>query len=245
MSRFCQYLVCICYLFLGQSAGAELDLCEPDELSTETTSEVKQAAITVLAQKTFEHCREVTYWDHLKREDETRNKIPEWLKPILQTLSDMLAGILWLGMGLLIGIVVYFILRWRGSGVQQKTIPLSQPSRVLGLDIRPESLPDDIPNTVWSLWQEGEQRAALGLLYRGTLVQLLKQGIQLEASFTEGDCQQAVKTLQNTALNQFFSRLTRAWQQLAYAHEKPDDETIQQLCNTWRTSLEITQAEDI
>jgi hypothetical protein len=42
-------------------------------------------------------------------------------------------------------------------------------SHVRDLDVRPESLPDDVGAAAWALWQAGQVPAALSLLYRGAL----------------------------------------------------------------------------
>ena len=63
------------------------------------------------------------------------------------------------------------------------------PSHVRELDIRPESLPDDIGAAALAVWERGEQRAALALLYRGLLSRLVHaHGVPIRASSTEGDC---------------------------------------------------------
>jgi len=46
------------------------------------------------------------------------------------------------------------------------------PTHVQDLDIRPESLPGDIGAAARALWDRGEHRAALALLYRGLLSRL-------------------------------------------------------------------------
>ena len=46
-------------------------------------------------------------------------------------------------------------------------------SHVRDLDVRPESLPDDVGAAAWALWQAGKVPAALSLLYRGALSRLI------------------------------------------------------------------------
>ena len=48
------------------------------------------------------------------------------------------------------------------------------PTHVRDLDIRPETLPADIGAAARQLWERGEQRAALALLYRGMLSRLVR-----------------------------------------------------------------------
>ena len=63
------------------------------------------------------------------------------------------------------------------------------PTHVRDLDIRPESLPDDIGAAARALWDRGEHRAALALLYRGLLSRLAHvHRLPIRDSSTEGDC---------------------------------------------------------
>ena len=51
--------------------------------------------------------------------------------------------------------------------------PRRRSSHVRDLDVRPESLPDDVGAAAWALWQAGQVPAALSLLYRGALSRLI------------------------------------------------------------------------
>src|SRR4029079_6929748 len=63
------------------------------------------------------------------------------------------------------------------------------PTHVRDLDIRPESPTDDIGAAARQLWDRGEQRAALALLYRGMLSRLAHvHRVPIRDSSTEGDC---------------------------------------------------------
>jgi hypothetical protein len=68
------------------------------------------------------------------------------------------------------------------------------PETVFGLDIRPESLPDDIPAAAWAAWESGDPTAALALLYRGALACLVhRDNLEIAPSWTESDCLAAVR----------------------------------------------------
>ena len=69
------------------------------------------------------------------------------------------------------------------------TRPFVAPTHVRDLDIRPESLPADIGAAARALWDRGEHRAALALLYRGMLSRLAHvHRVPIRDSSTEGDC---------------------------------------------------------
>jgi hypothetical protein len=105
---------------------------------------------------------------------------------------------------------------------------------LFGLDIQPQSLPDDIPAAAWQLWQTGESRAALSLLYRGALAHWVTHGTARPGSdATEGDCLRLFSASASPAAAAYFSALTQAWQQVAYAGRPPAADSVQRLCENW------------
>ena len=64
--------------------------------------------------------------------------------------------------------------------------PFVAPSHVRDLDIRPESLPDDVGAAALALWQRGEQRAALALLYRGHAVAPRARSLRADSRVVDG-----------------------------------------------------------
>lgn len=113
-----------------------------------------------------------------------------------------------------------------------------QPQTLFGMAVTRESLPDDVASTALTLWQRGEQRQSLALLYRATLTSLLTLGVPLRDGSTELECLHLCEQLQQT-LNipptsiTYFAQLTRAWRQLAYGHLAPTDAQAQTLCRDW------------
>jgi hypothetical protein len=108
------------------------------------------------------------------------------------------------------------------------------PQAVFGLDIRPESLPGDVPAAAWAAWESGDPAAALALLYRGALACLVhRDGLEIAPSWTEGDCLVAVKSRGARESADYLARLTAAWQSTAYAHRPPSREEAQALCAGW------------
>ena len=86
--------------------------------------------------------------------------------------------------------VVLVVLILRALRAQGAHVPVSEseesPLR-RGLDLRPESLPDDVVAAARARFAAGDATGALSLLYRGALVQLAKRfELRLPASATEG-----------------------------------------------------------
>lgn len=108
------------------------------------------------------------------------------------------------------------------------------PVVVAGLDVRPESLPDDPASTALVLWRRGEAREALGLLYRASIARIAQRhDVAIADGDTEGLCLERVRAARITQLD-VFTDLTRAWQQCAYGDRVPSDGRFEQLVGAWR-----------
>ena len=93
-----------------------------------------------------------------------------WLRSLVRWMSETGRWLVWLAGAIAVALLAVYLKRWlalRGDADGARTLAL--PSHVGDLDIRPDSLPDDIGAAVRALWQRGEARAALSLLYRGAL----------------------------------------------------------------------------
>ena len=153
--------------------------------------------------------------------------------------STLLALILKVvAIGALVFFIVWLILRYRGQGFlfasEEKPLLASE---VGGLDIRPESLPENIAQTVRQMWAAGQQRDAVALLYRATLSRLLEHhAVEIGRGATEDDCLQLAAqahhggTLDHAALK-VVENCTLIWLRTAYAHRLPEEITA--LCRDW------------
>lgn len=138
--------------------------------------------------------------------------------------------------GGLVGLVIWLIYRFRHRlGVPRvEDAGWVAPEALAGLDIRPESLPQDVPGTARRLHAEGQVRAALALLYRGALAALVHhRNLDIPASATEGDCLALARVRLEPGVTETFTRLTRAWQRLAYSGEAPEAAAFEALCAAW------------
>jgi hypothetical protein len=108
------------------------------------------------------------------------------------------------------------------------------PAELLGLDVRADSLPADVPARARELWDAGERRAALQLLYRGALSRLVsRDGLALRPSATEGDCVRIAGRVLPGERLEYFRSLTEAWLVTAYGHRDPDDARAAVLIGGW------------
>lgn len=143
-------------------------------------------------------------------------------------VGGLLAFVLWL--------VYRFHHHLSGPTIREET--WEAPEAVAGLDIRPESLPPDVPSAARNLFVQGKFRAAMALLYRGALVELVhRRGMEIPPSATEGDCLRAATDRLEPGPRESFAILTRTWQHLAYKDETPSREAFEALCDAWPTAF--------
>jgi len=124
--------------------------------------------------------------------------------------------------------------RGRSSGGETR----AGPRVVMGMDLAPESLPEDIPQAAWREYADGRPLEALRLLYRGSLAWLVtRAGLPVHESDTEGDCLRHSGQLPDQPRASFFASLTDAWIKCAYAGVAPAEQPMKQLCERWPFSM--------
>ena len=166
------------------------------------------------------------------------------LRDFAKWLSSTGRLLVW-ALGALGVIFVLLSLRhWVRERAQGRRAALAAPpSHVRDLDIRPESLPPQIGAEARALWQRGEQRPALSLLYRGALSRLVHDhGVAIRAASTEGDCLRLARAVLDAPRGAYVERLIRAWQLAVYGGRMPADDTVFALCDDFDAHLSATPA---
>lgn len=228
----------------------------PRLLKQPLTSEQSQESITqLLDQPPFEHRETVTRWrfgDAPKEPSaEDAKSLDEWMKKLadLAQLWKSVDGValffevlLWTILFSLLAWLLWRYRDWLNAFAGRLRMPqvrrYQAPEQLFGLEVAPQSLPNDIAGEVERLWHE-HPRAALSLLYRALLSRLLhEQQLVLKSSDTEGEVLQQVHALQQAELSQFSQTLTRHWQNLAYGHQQPPAALKDELCTGWRQLFE-------
>lgn len=142
---------------------------------------------------------------------------------------------------LLVGVLVLILRKagwvdWRTRDLPSRS---PTPTHVFGLDVRPESLPEDIAARARELWLAGDKSGAMGLLYRASLSRLIAGGaLQFDPGDTERDCVERVRGSGDAALDAYFASLSGAWLLCAYSNAQPPDELALGLCDGWRQQFE-------
>ncbi|MDR2187401.1 MAG: DUF4129 domain-containing protein [Azonexus sp.] len=163
----------------------------------------------------------------------------DWLFSFSRWLADSARVLMWVLGAFLAVFILVGLRRWLGlRGPAEGLARAAPPSHVQSLDIRPESLPDDIGAAAALLWQRGEQRAALSLLYRGALSRLVHvHTLPIRAASTEGDCLRLARARLDAPRAGFFTRLVGVWQYAVYGAQMPANEQALALCHEFDAQL--------
>lgn len=182
------------------------------------------------------------------QEEETSDfKLPEWLawlKPFAKfwgqvalIVAESWRVVMWLILALLGVILLWWLVR-HALGLKRTQRRPPPPSTLAGLNIRPESLPDDIAAAARALIAAERLRDALALLYRASLSRLAHcEHIPFRPGDTEGDCLRRVAAT-GSATHGYFRQLTRSWQALAYARRTLTRADAETLCDGWGRTFE-------
>lgn len=183
-------------------------------------------------------------------EEEDGGAFPEWIIDLFRWLEAQdgwwqgLSGAAFWAKVLLVlsigGLLIYLLRRYRGPLSRLRSSAASEvaPEVLFGLNVTPESLPEDVPSQVMLLWEQGAGRDALSLLYRATLSRLIdRHQVAFRASHTEVECVGLVRECGVESLSDYFWQLTQVWRRLAYGHRLPLAETVRELCADWTREL--------
>jgi hypothetical protein len=206
--------------------------------SIASPSKHKQAIEKVLQDPAFNEHEKTKVWKERNPSKPQQRDPPSNFWRVFADMIDNLAGIVrvlaWvvvIGIAIALLVVLARRLGWVEWGTKRSK---PKPGTLFGLDVRPESLPVDIPAAARALLDRGDVRGALSLLYRGALAGLIaREHLQVEPGDTEGDCVRQVEARNLGGMPAYFRALVQAWQQCAYAKAAPTVPDTQQLVGQW------------
>jgi len=177
----------------------------------------------------------------LEPDKEEDSALPEWLARLLAgLLRAVAASIEIILIAAALAAVGYLVHRYRkeiarfAGRAAARSPAESAPGTLFDLDLRYESLPENVAEAVLRAWRRGSRRDAYGLLYRATLAELIEHhGLEFRSGYTERDCVSVAYAGASRDCADYFADLTRQWQLLAYAHRMPSDEVVESLCAAW------------
>jgi len=138
---------------------------------------------------------------------------------------------------------VYLLRLVRRRQLSARETRFVAPTHVRSLDIRPETLPSDIGAAARSLWDAGNHRAALALLYRGLLSRLTHvHSVPIRESSTEGDCLALAAKHLTVSKREYTARLIHVWQLSVYGGEDIQSASVRALCDDFAPALDIAAA---
>ena len=200
----------------------------------------------VLKGKEFDQYREVRKWRYTgpgfgweSKDRRRKDDSPFGWENFGRLVADLMRALMWGLAGALIAAAVYYLVRrWPRWQQAAATARQAAPLALFGMDLRPESLPRNIPDEARTLIADGRVREGLSLLYRGALSVLVHRGaLDLGTGATENDCLRLVQRQCPPLTATYFSRLVGAWQQAAYAERPPEPAAAAELCAGWSTVL--------
>jgi hypothetical protein len=251
----CTALFCMPYASVMADAASTPAICPlppleevgpnmPHLLNQPLNSEVSRQHINIiLSTPPFKNEKSSLEWHFGRSQDETsapRSGI-QWadMGSLIFHAAHLIEVLLWALLALGVVTVTWRYRVWLSLFTQRlspKRAPIEvSPHQLLGMEIKPESLPADIPAEAERLWDE-HPREALGLLYRGLLSRLLHDfHVPLREAHTEGEILELSHARASADVVNYLHDITRHWQNLAYGHRLPSQEAMQTLCHQWRT----------
>ncbi len=179
--------------------------------------------------------------------DEPSAADPSWLRWIVNLFAWLAESgrlIVWILCAVVVGVLAVYLLRLlRGVRRGEAEVDVVAPTHVRDLDIRPESLPEDIGAAARELWNQAEHRAALALLYRGALSRLAHvHAVPIRHSTTEGECVGLAARHLSASGAHYVAQLVRIWQRAVYRGEEPATEPVMMLCDGFAAALSAPPA---
>ncbi len=238
-NRFARRAAAAAVLFVGLATGGFADPVHAQPSAT-SLHKAREQIEEVMSAPEFERYRDVQTWRWKGQlSDPQRQEPPAWLKWLATSLAEIARASAWIvafvALALLLWYLRRFVSRDAESASNAAYVP---PTEIAGMDVRPESLPDDVPAEARALLGRGAVREALSLLYRGALSALIhRYGVELRDSYTENDCLRASEPVLNEQASDYFVRLVTDWRACAYADHMPQTGEIEQVIEQWSTYL--------
>jgi hypothetical protein len=163
-----------------------------------------------------------------------------WLGDLFRWIERSARVLMWCVIALLVGFLAFFVVRLtRGVSPHDGDDAFVAPTHVRDLDIRPEALPPEIGSAARALWDRGEHRGALALLYRGLLSRLAHvHKVPIRDASTEGDCLTLAAAHLTQPRSEYAGRLVHAWQRFVYGRLDVQTTLVYYLCDEFGPTLD-------
>lgn len=179
-------------------------------------------------------------------EDRSKRKSDQkWIAALAEFFASGARVFAWIGGALLVLFLIYLIARHVGLNGWRVGKSRDVPEVLFGLDVRPESLPDNVTDAAKNLLAAGDIRGAVSLMYRGALVSLIQDGrIEISRGDTELQLVARVHRAYGTdaggdAKAAYFATLVSIWQCVAYARQAIAPAEITLLIDNWASHFNV------
>ncbi|MGD0491522.1 MAG: DUF4129 domain-containing protein [Steroidobacteraceae bacterium] len=162
-----------------------------------------------------------------------------WVVSLFEYLGQTGSVLLWVAGAIGVAIAAIWAYRtFKARSPAPNAMAAPTVSRVGEMDIRPDSLPEDIGAAALALAEAGKAREALSLLYRGALSRAVHRfGITIGESYTEGEALRAVGVRLEAPRVSYFSDLVGIWRRAVYAGEPVAGDSVRHLCRGFAAAL--------
>ena len=227
-----------------------LSLILPFSAQMDDKSAAKQEIESVMNEEEFNTKKEIkTYFDFGEDEEEDKEEESdtEYDGSGIEALGHLIK---FLSIAAIIAILIYFIKLFVDNKANVAPsvptgMPVAKPKAIMGMDLQDTELDKDIVQKAKSLWNDGENRQALALLYRSSLYRFLHDfHLPLKESFTEYDCLKSVNENCSKETHTYFKSLTDSWVMMAYAEQAPEDQHFNSLCDQWQRATSKTEVKN-
>ncbi len=239
----------------AEDDDGKIDSDDPDTSTLQGTTPstgARDAAKEVLKNKEFgefEKSWRLKYVGPEWKREKPKQKAGDfkWLVHVIQFIADSARWIAWIAGSLLVLFLLYLIARHIGFNGWRRGSGHTPLDMLFGLDVRPESLPDDVPGTARQRLALGDTRGAVSLLYRGALVSLIQDGrIDIGRGDTELECVARVQRAYGGEVVKagYFGRMVAVWQRVAYAREPVLAHDVTPLIDQWAAHFTVRRANE-
>lgn len=124
-----------------------------------------------------------------------------------------------------------------------KKVPKKRPTKLFGLDLTSESLPDKPWLVAKQLIDDNQYREALSLLYRASLIWYIDHSdAVIKEGYTELECLKHITNSVSQQSSLYMKNLTNNWRGLAYAHQIPEVNQLNELCDRWPNIMVVSDS---
>jgi len=202
-----------------------------DALAEQASQKDPRAEIrVVMSAPEFQQYRDTKRWARIETPSPETPMDLTFLRAIGYALAKSAEVFLWIGAVILVVLALWWIRRTLPRLLEPAREAYRPPPTLFGLEVSPETLPEDIPAAAAALAREGRLREALGLLYRGSLFELVhRRGVEMSESDTEEEALRCAAPVLSARAGPYLARLVTAWQAAAYAQRLPARDAVESL----------------